>query len=119
MNLEFKYLAEYFKPVDILKIATSNAARMNRLTGKNNPYQDGPLGVVENGAYADLLLIDGNPLENIMLLTDPNKNMVLIMKDGLIFKNTLLHGTLTADQHDKIEQVLPYMYGDYINPTRK
>lgn len=118
MNLEFKYLAEYFEPVDILRIATSNAARMNRLTGKNNPYQDGPLGVVENGAYADLLLIDGNPLEDIMLLTDPNKNMVLIMKDGLIFKNTLLHGILTADQHDKIEEVLPYMYGDYINPTR-
>ncbi|MXU66063.1 metal-dependent hydrolase family protein [Oceanomicrobium pacificus] len=90
MNDEFKYLHEAkFKPFDILRMATSNGARMNRLTGLNNPYQDGPLGVVEKGAYADLLLVDGNPLEDILLLADPDPNLKVIMKDGVIYKNTL------------------------------
>ncbi|WP_282152804.1 metal-dependent hydrolase family protein [Ruegeria atlantica] len=90
MSDEFKYLLEAnFTPFDILRIATSNGARMNRLTGLNNPYQDGPLGVVEVGAYADLLLVDGNPLEDILLLSDPDTNLKIIMKDGVIYKNTL------------------------------
>ncbi|MEV8468971.1 amidohydrolase family protein [Fluviibacterium sp. DFM31] len=90
MNDEFKYLHEAkFKPFDILRMATSNGARMNRLTGLNNPYQDGPHGVVEEGAYADLLLVDGNPLEDILLLADPDPNLKVIMKDGVIYKNTL------------------------------
>jgi len=54
-----------------------------------NPYLDGPLGVIQEGAYADMLLVDGNPLEDIMLLTDPEKNLRIIMKDGKIYKNTL------------------------------
>jgi imidazolonepropionase-like amidohydrolase len=45
--------------------------------------------VVREGAYADLLLVDGNPLENIDLIADPDKNFVIIMKDGVIYKNTL------------------------------
>jgi imidazolonepropionase-like amidohydrolase len=89
MNLEFKYLAEFFKPIDILRIATSNGARMNELTGKNHPYQEGKLGVVEAGAYADLLLLNSNPLEDITILADPKNNIELIMKDGKIYKNTL------------------------------
>ena len=46
-------------------------------------------GVVEEGALADLLLVDGNPIENIRLIEDPVKNFVLIMKEGKIYKNTL------------------------------
>jgi imidazolonepropionase-like amidohydrolase len=52
-------------------------------------YQEGTLGVIEVGAYADMLLVDGNPLENIDLIGDPEKNFVIIMKDGKIYKNTL------------------------------
>jgi imidazolonepropionase-like amidohydrolase len=44
---------------------------------------------VEEGAFADLLLVDGNPLEDIKLIEDPGKNFVLIMKDGKIYKNTV------------------------------
>ena len=44
--------------------------------------------VVKVGAYADLLLVDGNPLENLSAVTD-QKNLKIIMKDGKIFKNTL------------------------------
>ena len=50
---------------------------------------DGKLGVVEQGALADLLLVDGNPLENINLIADPAKNFKIIMKDGKIYKNAL------------------------------
>ena len=59
-----------------------------RLSGLRNPYP-GKLGVVEEGALADLLLVDGNPLENIALVEDPAKNFVVIMKDGKVFKNAL------------------------------
>jgi len=58
------------------------------LSGFINPYP-GKLGVVEEGALADLLLVDGNPLENIKLVADPDKNLLVIMKDGRIYKNTV------------------------------
>jgi imidazolonepropionase-like amidohydrolase len=45
--------------------------------------------VIEDGAMADLLLVDGNPVENLALLADPSKNLLVIMKDGTIHKNTL------------------------------
>jgi imidazolonepropionase-like amidohydrolase len=51
-----------------------------------SPYP-GKLGVVEEGALADLLLVEGDPLQNIELVGDPAKNFVVIMKDGKIFKN--------------------------------
>ena len=59
-----------------------------RMSGKRNPYP-GKLGVVEEGALADLLLVDGDPIANIKLIEDPAKNFVVIMKDGKIFKNAL------------------------------
>ena len=58
------------------------------MSGKRNPYP-GKLGVVEEGALADLLLVDGDPLANIKLIENPAKNFVVIMKDGKIVKNTL------------------------------
>jgi imidazolonepropionase-like amidohydrolase len=45
--------------------------------------------VVKEGALADLILVDGNPLENLDLVADPDNNFVIIMKDGVIYKNTL------------------------------
>jgi hypothetical protein len=59
-----------------------------RLSGLRNPYQ-GKLGIIEEGVLADLLLVDGNPLENIKLIDDPTRNFLVIMKDGTIFKNLL------------------------------
>ena len=63
-------------------------AELLALSGKRNPYP-GKLGVVEQGALADLLLVDGNPLDNINLIADPAKNFVVIMKNGRAYKNTL------------------------------
>jgi len=78
-----------FTPVEILKHATSNAAIVLGWTGEMNPYKYGKLGVIEEGAYADLVLVDGNPLEDISLLRDYTNNFKLIMKDGQVWKNTL------------------------------
>jgi imidazolonepropionase-like amidohydrolase len=58
------------------------------MSGKRSPYS-GRLGVVEEGALADILLVDGNPIGDITLIENPVKNFVLIMKDGKIYKNTL------------------------------
>ena len=89
-SLEFKARAKYFTGLEILKQATSTNAAIVAMSGPMmNPYLDGPLGVIKAGAYADLLLVDGNPLDDILLLTDPKKNLNLIMKDGKIYKNQL------------------------------
>jgi imidazolonepropionase-like amidohydrolase len=69
-------------------MATSTNAELLALSGKRNPYP-GKLGVVEVGAFADLLLVDGDPLANIKLIEDPAKNFVVIMKDGKIYKNSI------------------------------
>ena len=86
---EFGYRLRWFTSLEILKQATSHNAKLLELTGPRNPYQEGPLGVIQEGAYADLLIVDGNPLENILVLENYEKNIQLIMKDGIVYKNTL------------------------------
>ena len=58
------------------------------MSGLRNPYPDGELGVIRKGACADLLRVDGNPLEHLSTVTDP-ENLRIIMKNGNICKNTL------------------------------
>jgi imidazolonepropionase-like amidohydrolase len=70
-------------------MVTHDNAQLLALSGPRNPYQAGKLGVVEEGAYADLLLVDGDPIANVDLIGDPAKNFVVIMKDGKVYKNTL------------------------------
>lgn len=82
-------LKHWFTPYEILKMATSTNAELLELSGPRLPYQEGPLGVIEKGAYADLILVDGNPLEDIDLVADAQANFDLIMKDGVIFKNEM------------------------------
>ena len=66
---EFKGRSEYFEPIEILRQATSLAAELLEQSRKRHPYRQGKLGVIEVGAYADLLIVDANPLEDIMLLS--------------------------------------------------
>jgi imidazolonepropionase-like amidohydrolase len=80
-------LTRWYTPAEALIMATSANAELLELSGKRNPYP-GKLGVVEQDALADLLLVDGNPLENINLVADP-KNFLVIMKDGTIYKNSM------------------------------
>ena len=84
-------LVRWYSPAEVLVMATRTNAQLLALSGNRNPYP-GKLGVVEEGALADLLLVDGNPIEDIKLIEDPVKNFVLIMKDGQIYKNTLPKG---------------------------
>jgi imidazolonepropionase-like amidohydrolase len=81
-------MVRWFTPAEVLVMATSTNAELLALSGKRAPYK-GRLGVVEVGALADLLLVDGNPIANIDLLADPQKNLLVIMKDGQIRKNIL------------------------------
>jgi hypothetical protein len=81
-------LVRWYTPAETLAMATGTNAQLLALSGKRNPYP-GKLGVVEQGALADLLLVDGDPIANIKLIEDPAKNFVVIMKDGKIYKNTL------------------------------
>jgi imidazolonepropionase-like amidohydrolase len=87
--LEFKARAKFFSNLEILRQATSLNAELFELSGELHPYQEGPLGVIEEGAYADLIVVDGNPLDDIEIMTDPRRNFLLIMKDGVIYKNEL------------------------------
>jgi imidazolonepropionase-like amidohydrolase len=95
-----------FSNAQALKTATSSAGHVLSWSGGMNPYKDAypdlgeeekakkgiGLGVVEEGSYADLLVINGNPLENLEVLKDRN-NMQFIMKDGHVWKNTLVPAT--------------------------
>jgi len=78
---EFIIRSEVQPPADLIRSATSTAARLLQ--------REGDLGVVAPGALADLLVIDGNPLEDIRVLTTPQRTLKLIMKGGQIFKNEL------------------------------
>jgi imidazolonepropionase-like amidohydrolase len=79
-------LVRWYTPAETLAMATGTNAQLLTMSGNRNPYA-GNLGVVDEGALADLLLVDGNPLENIQLIADPSRNFVVIMKDGKIYKN--------------------------------
>ena len=81
-------LVRWYTPAEALVMATGRNAQLLALSGKRNPYP-GNLGVVEEGALADLLLVDGDPIANISLIEDPEKNLLVIMKDGRIYKNAL------------------------------
>jgi len=78
-------LARWYQPAQILKMATADNAALLAMSGPRNPYP-GKLGVIEKDAYADLIVVSGNPLQNINLVADPAKNFALIMKDGRIYK---------------------------------
>jgi imidazolonepropionase-like amidohydrolase len=92
--------ADWFGNFAMLVSATSAGGELAQLTGKRNPYP-GRLGVIEKGAYADILIVEGNPLEDLSVLgasprwfdAEPrgegHAGLMLIMKDGKIFKNTL------------------------------
>lgn len=81
-------MVRWYTPAEVLRMATSTNAKLLALSGPRNPYP-GTLGVVKEGALADLLLVNGNPLKNIQLIENPAKNFVVIMKDGKIYQNFL------------------------------
>jgi imidazolonepropionase-like amidohydrolase len=81
-------MVRWFTPAEILTMATATNAELLQMSGPRNPYP-GTLGVVEEGALADLLLVDGDPVDDITLLSRPESSLVVIMKDGVTVKNSL------------------------------
>jgi imidazolonepropionase-like amidohydrolase len=81
-------LVRWYTPSEVLLMATSGNAGLLALSGLRSPYE-GKLGVVEEGALADLLLVQGDPTQDIQIIADPEKNFLVIMKDGVIYKNTV------------------------------
>lgn len=81
-------LQKWFTNFEILKMVTSGNAELLALSGARNPYP-GKLGVIEEGALADMLVVEGSPLQNVDLLGNPEKNFKVIIKDGKVYKNTL------------------------------
>lgn len=84
-------MTKWFTPAETLRMATADNAELLALSGLRSPYP-GKLGVVEEGALADLLLVDGDPIANIKLIENPEKNFMVIMKDGKLYKNTVPRG---------------------------
>jgi len=91
--------ADEYGNFEALKSMTSVNGELMTMTGSSNPYP-GKLGVIEEGAYADILIVDGNPLEDISVIGADQKwfdaapregidTIRIIMKDGRIYKNTI------------------------------
>ena len=110
---------------EVLKQLTSVAGELLALSGPRNPYQEGPLGVIKPGAYADLLLVDGNPLEDITVIggtnawfdADPEFRLIptihLVMKDGKIYRNEI-DGRLSPEALTFPEYNYQGIIGDYV-----
>jgi imidazolonepropionase-like amidohydrolase len=86
---EFTARTQWFSNAEILRQATSQNGELWAMAGPRNPYPEAKIGVIEPGAFADLLIMEGNPLEDIAVMTRPEENLRIIMKGGEIYKNTL------------------------------
>jgi len=85
LTREFTERAMYWTPAEVLVQATSESAKVIRMAGKLNRH--GNFGEIREGWVADILLINGEPLQDISVLRDPGQNLALIMKGGKIIKN--------------------------------
>lgn len=85
-NAQLTKLTRWYSPAEILRMATSGNAELLALSGPRNPYP-GKLGVVQEGALADLLLVSGDPLADLSVLENPQQNFRVIMKNGTLFKH--------------------------------
>lgn len=82
------HLSNWYSSAEALRMATSGNAELLAFSNLRTPYP-GKLGVIEQGALADILVWDGNPLDDFKIIEDPEQKLSVIIKDGRIFKNTL------------------------------
>lgn len=86
---EFRAREKYFTPLEQLKMATSINAELCRMAKSRDPYKEAPLGEVKEGAWADVLIYDKNPLDDIDVVVEHKKRLKLIVKGGKVYKNEL------------------------------
>ncbi|HEY4805828.1 MAG TPA: amidohydrolase family protein [Paraburkholderia sp.] len=82
------HIARWYSSAEALRMATGTNGQLLALAGERNPYPH-KLGVLEEGAYADLLIVAGDPLQDMTLLANPDQNLLMVMKDGRVFKDAL------------------------------
>jgi len=82
-------LERWFSSLQVLKMATSTAGKWLMKTGPKNPWKEAQLGTLVEGSYADVILVNGNPLNGVEVLADFEKNIPFVMKDGRVYKNNL------------------------------
>lgn len=87
-NEDFTYFKNRFGSFKGLVAATGNINELIKLSTFRNPYPQGKIGVLEEGSFADILVVDGNPIEDLSVLSDVN-NIKFIMKDANVYKNLL------------------------------
>lgn len=88
-NAMLPRLGAIFSNAEVLRIATSGNCALFAQSGKRDPYRAASLGVLREGAWADMLLVRGNPLDDLRLLEDFDRNLLLIIKDGVLHKNLM------------------------------
>lgn len=81
-------LARFMSPLEALSMATGKAGELLAMSGPRDPYQ-GKLGVIAEGAHADILVWEGDPETDLAFLGDPSTTLRLVMKGGRVFKETL------------------------------
>lgn len=82
-------MGEFYSNAEALRMLTSGNAELFEMSGERNPYGAAKLGVIAPDAWADLLVVEGDPLQDMSVIADPDQNLTLIMKDGNVVKNTL------------------------------
>ena len=80
-------LGQHFTTIEALKMVTSGNAALFRLAGERDPYKSARLGEITAGAWADMLLVNGDPTKDLTVLADPAANIALIVKDGALVKS--------------------------------
>lgn len=88
-NLMLTRFAQVYSNIETLKIATSRNCELFALSGQRNPYKGAKLGVLQEGAWADMILVNGDPTRNIDVIKNPDRNFAVIIKNGVVYKNTL------------------------------
>ena len=81
--------AKIFGNTGALQLATSGNCELFALSGERNPYKEAKVGVLQRGAWADMLLVNGDPTADINVLKDYDRNLAVIIKDGKVWKHTL------------------------------
>lgn len=94
-NAQLVKLSRWFSPAQVLAIATGGNGELLALSGERSTYR-GALGVIAPDALADLILVDGDPLEDLALIADPVRNFLVIVKDGVVVKDALTDGAAPA-----------------------
>ena len=88
-TMNITQLERWFTPLQVLRASTSSAGKWLMKTGPKNPWKEAQLGTLVEGSYADVILVDGNPLESTEVLLDYENNIDLVMVDGVVYVDNL------------------------------